>query len=136
MKRFPDIRTNWIFARRLVAGLAAGILLVSQVALAAHACSMPVAPPISPPEVSVQAHDCDCLTDDAGAAALCKQHCENGQQTTTVKPFVSDPPLLLLASAITPPLPPSATQTSTRPDFVSGAPPPVPPFLRSSVLRI
>lgn len=132
MKRFLDFRPARTFARRLTAGVAAFVIVLSQFAVAAHACLPPVPAPV---KVAVSAHDCDSPSDGAGVAALCKQHCENGQQNV-VKPFVLDIPVAIMV--LTVPLAPALAiaQTAISPAYVAGAPPPSPPFLQSSILRI
>lgn len=137
MKRFFDFRGSRNIARRLTACAAAFVIVLSQLAVAAHACVMP-ATPAAAAELSASARDCDCPTaaaESAAASALCKQHCENGQQNI-VKPVAFDLPATLLVLAV--PLPPTlaVAQTAIRPDYVAGAPPPTPPFLQSSILRI
>jgi len=140
MNRFLDFRSTRSKARRLTAAAAAFAIVLSQLAVAAHACMLPTTPvaTAAATEVSVSARDCDCPTaaaESAAASALCKQHCENGQQNI-VKPVAFDLPATLLVLAI--PLPPvlAVAQTAIRPDYVAGAPPPTPPFLQSSILRI
>lgn len=132
MKRFLDFRATWTTARRLTAGATALMIVLSQFAVAAHACLPPVPAPVN---VAVSAHDCDSPSEGAGASALCKQHCENGQQNV-VKLFALDIPVAIFVLTI--PLPPAlpVAQTAIRPAYVAGAPPPSPPFLQSSILRI
>jgi len=134
MKRFFDFRSLLNAARRLTAGAAAVVIVLSQLAVAAHACTVPPVL-LAPAEVSASARDCDCPSEATEAAALCKQHCENGQQNV-VKPFTFDIPAAVLVPAV--PLSPAlaVAQTAISPAYVAGAPPPAPPFLQSSILRI
>ena len=135
MKRFLDFRFTHNIARRWTAGAAAVLIVFSQVAVAAHACPLPTSSTPPPAVVSASAHDCDSPSDAAEASALCKQHCENGQQNV-VKSFALDISTAVLVAAVPLPAATAVANSAISPVYVSGAPPPSPPFLKSSILRI
>jgi hypothetical protein len=79
--------------RRTVCRLAAGAVLLAQIAVSAYACPGLNAPPAEPSTAAL-AHHCDAVDDDAAAVTpLCSEHCRYGQQVDQSKlPIVAAPP--------------------------------------------
>jgi hypothetical protein len=110
--------------RRTVCRLAAGAVLLAQIAVSAYACPGLKAPPAEPSTAAV-AHHCDAADDDVAAVTpLCSEHCRYGQQVDQSKlPIVAAPPatyLYVVPAGVTPRL---ALRWSVKAAVVAPSPP-------------
>lgn len=84
--------------RQFAAVFAAFAVLMSQLAVAAHPCAQLTATMLSMHQAAEADDDCGCPTEDASPSALCKKHCENGNQNlaTAFTPDLSFTPTFAL----------------------------------------